>query len=382
VTRVEVSSEVLEWAVKRTSTLIELEHKFPKLPEWIKGESQPTLRQLEAFAKATATPLGFFFLSEPPEEKLPIPFYRTTKNRDFEPTPNLIATVQAMEQRQLWMSEYLANEGQEPLPFVGSVNITDPSARVAKKIREAVRLEKGWASLVSSWTEALKTLQEKIEELGILLAVNGIVGSNTHRKLDVNEFRGFVLIDKYAPLIFVNGADSKAAQMFTLAHELAHVWFGISAAFDLHELQPASDGAEKACDKVAAEFLVPEDELRDFWITVKDDDSRFQKIAAHFKVSELVAGRRSLDLGLINHSAFHDFYVTYIASIKQEYKSNGGGDFYATVKYRIGRRFGLAVARAAKEGELLYRDAYRLTGLHGATFEKFVAETLGYGEMH
>jgi Zn-dependent peptidase ImmA (M78 family) len=158
---------------------------------------------------------------------------------------------------------------------------------------------------------ALRQLYNNIEAAGILVAVSGIVGNNTRRKLDPIEFRGFVLVDDYAPLVFVNGADGKAAQMFTLAHELAHIWFGSSAAFDLRELQPANNETEEACNRVAAEFLVPARQLRDFWPSIKQDPERFQSIARNFKVSEIVAARRAIDLGLISRNEFLDFYRNY-----------------------------------------------------------------------
>ncbi len=92
--------------------------------------------------------------------------------------------------------------------------------------------------------ETLAFLRDKVQEIGIMFEKNGVVKNNTHRPLNVNEFRGFVLVDDFAPLIFVNNADCKAAQMFTIAHELAHLWIGESAAFDLREMQPAQDAKE------------------------------------------------------------------------------------------------------------------------------------------
>ncbi len=55
--------------------------------------------------------------------------------------------------------------------------------------------------------------------------------------------------------MFINNSDGKAAQMFTISHELAHIWTGHSAGFDFRELLPANDPVELLCDKVAAEFL-------------------------------------------------------------------------------------------------------------------------------
>jgi Zn-dependent peptidase ImmA (M78 family) len=378
-TRITISEPVLRWAVERSSQRTGIEQKFPKLPEWLSGESQPTLNQLEALAKTTSTPLGYFFLPNPPEERLPIPHFRTLNNgHPHQASRDLLETVQQMERRQAWMREYLLEQGCEPLSFVHSAQLTIESEQLAREIRQTLGLADGWAAGYSRWTEALKLLINRIEVAGILVAVSGIVGNNTHRKLDPSEFRGFVLVDEYAPLLFVNGADGKAAQMFTLAHELVHIWFGSSAAFDLRELQPANDEVEQVCNRVAAEFLVPARQLCDFWPSIHNEPDRFQAIARHFKVSEPVAARRSLDLGLITYSEFHEFYQNYKELERRGSKNQEGGNFYATLNLRIGRRFGEAVIRAAREGKLLYRDAYELTGVYGRTFEQY-AQSLIHG---
>lgn len=379
--RVTVNERVLRWALERAGlTFSTLERKFPKIRQWERGTSQPTLRQLESLAKATLTPLGFFFLPAPPEERLPIPHFRTFDGESpNRPSPDLLDTVQMMQRRQAWMREFLIEQGREPLPFVQTARIAEDPLRIGEGIRRALDLDLGWAAQQSTWTEALRALRNAMEEVGILVVSNGIVGNNTHRKLDPNEFRGFVLADQYVPLVFVNGADGKAAQMFTLAHELAHVWFGSSAAFDLRELQAANDQTEQACNKVAAEFLVPEVALRQLWPSARQEPEPFQFIARHFKVSVLVAARRTLDIGLITKTAFLDFYRAYqederrVAAQRPE-----GGDFYANQNLRIGRRFSHAVVRAAKEGKLLYSEAYQLTGLYGKTFDRYAA-SLGFG---
>ena len=115
----------------------------------------------------------------------------------------------------------------QPLIGSGVLSVRDSTVLVAQGMRRTLGQTEGWAAQAGTWTEALVRLREKIEEIGALIVINGIVGNNTHRKLDPAEFRGFAISDSYAPLIFINGSDFKAAQMFTLVHELAHLWLGV-----------------------------------------------------------------------------------------------------------------------------------------------------------
>jgi Zn-dependent peptidase ImmA (M78 family) len=378
-TRVSVKPELLRWALERSGgSFTKLAEAFPKLDEWLSGDLQPTMNQLEAFAKRTGSPLGYFFLQTPPEESMPIPDFRTMAagNRQ-RPSPDLIETIFSMQRRQGWMRDFLLDQGVEPLPFIGSAQPNETPVAIAKTMRTVLGLESGWAGRRGTWTEALHDFKEMVEGIGVLVVVNGVVGNNTHRTLDPKEFRGFVLCDPFAPLIFINGADAKGAQMFTLAHELAHLWLGKDAVFNLDRMQPADNEIERLCDSIAAEFLVPAVELRAWWAEATDEDTRFQFLARHFKVSPLVIARRALDLGLLSKPEFLAFYAAYLEDEHRHKQKDGGGDFFATQGGRIGKRFADAVFRAVSEGRLLYRDAYQLTGLHGATYDTF-SKRLGY----
>ena len=377
-----VNEGVIRWALERSShEAMDLTRRFPHITDWLTGNRQPTMHQLEELAKATSTPLGFFFLSEPPTLRLTIPHFRTVRDGNpRNPSADLLETVQNMERRQDWMRDYLIELGEEPLGFIGSAKIMEEPERYAAEIRQTLELSDEWAAKQPNWTEALRYLIHKMENIGILVVVNSIVGNNTHRGLDPVEFRGFVLVDQYAPLVFINGADGKAAQMFTLAHELAHLWFGYSAAFDLAELQPADNEKEQACNRLAAEFLVPADKLCAFWPSLDRQLDPFQQMARRFKVSELVAARRAIDLKLITRSEFLDFYREYIEQqhmAKTKESGNTYVNYNSMQNLRIGRRFAVAVVHAAREGKLLYRDAYRLTGLYGDTFEKYAQSLTG-----
>ncbi len=183
------------------------------------------------------------------------------------------------------------------------------------------------------------------------------------------------MADEYAPLIFINKADYVGAQIFTLAHELAHLFVGESA-LSLFKLQtPPKNEVERFCNQAAAEFLVPEPLLIDYWKKAKSANDPYKEVANRFKVSRIVAARRALDTLRINREAFMDYYRTLIHE-DSEQTSSGGGGFWKSQKWRVGRRFGTAVARAAKEDRLQYLEAYRLTELYGDTFDQ-IQENLG-----
>jgi len=368
----DINSDLLEWALNYSGEGNTISIKFPRLNKWINRDDFPTVRQLEKFSKATNVPFGYFFLDKPPEVSLPIPFFRTLDERKhFSFSPELIDTVRIIEQRQDWLREYLIQNGLEPLSFVGSEKLNLDYKTTTDKIRTVLGINEKWASKLPNWETALTFLIDKTEEANINVIRNGVVGNNTHRKLNYKEFRGLVIVDDYAPFVFINGTDFKSAQMFTLAHELAHIWLGSSAIFDLRQLQPADNVTEKICDKIAAEFLIPENHLIREWQDAKDSEYPFQTIARSFKVSEIVVARRILDIGLINKTDFFEFYNEYIRKIPKGKKKDSGGDFYNTQRFRIGKRFANNVITATKEGSLLYRDAYKLTGLTARTFQEF-----------
>jgi Zn-dependent peptidase ImmA (M78 family) len=350
-----------------------LEKYQPTVSAWISGQKKPTYNQLETFARRAMVPFGYLFLEQPPNEELPVPDYRTRTNAGVrQPTPNLIETIFEMQRRQDWMREYLLDEGQEELSFVGSAQIGDKIGPLTQRMRETLGLDEDWAEGQANWEEALRFLRERTEETGILIFINGVVGNSSRRKLDPDEFQGFVLVDRVSPLIFVNGADYKVAQMFTIVHELAHVWVGQSALFDLIATNPSSHQVEKYCNAVAAEFLVPADKLSVAWKRAPDGDAAFRWLAKRFKVSPIVVARRAKDRKLISAEAFFSFYNRHMQREKEQRDERGsGGDFWRTQNVRLGRRFGAAVLAAAEEGRISYTDAYDLTRLHGDTFDKY-----------
>ena len=379
--RIAASPGVLRWARERAGlSVADLQRRFPELAEWEAETTRPTMGELERFAKATRAPFGFFFLPEPPEMPLPFADFRRVENRRPQgASPELVDTIHTMVRRQAWLREEQIEAEVAPLDFVGSARLADNPATTGQAMRRVLGLADGWAGLVRTWKEAVGQLRNSIEQLGIMAVINGVVGNSTRRKLDVKEFRGFALSDPYAPLIFVNGADAKSAQMFTLAHELAHLWLGDmgKGLSGFQGLQPDGGAVEEFCDHVAAEFLVPAVELEDAWRDVARSETRFEDLARRFKVSPVVIGRRAMDLDLVEPEQFFRFYDDYT---QREHRSQqtgaGGGDFYNNQNTRVGQLFASQVIRAAKEGRIGFKEAYDLTGLNGGTFQKY-ARKLG-----
>ena len=376
--RVDVRPQLLRWARERAGLPVaELLQRFPKYLQWESGETRPTYNQLRNFAKATHTALGFLLLAEPPNEPFPIPDFRTAGTKPLaRPSVNLRDVVYLCERRQEWFREYALAEGLEPVPLVGSASLDQSIETTAARTRTSLAVDLADRATMPTWTEALSQFRKNLEAQGVLVMVSGIVGNNTHRPLDPREFRGFALVDEFAPLVFVNGADTKAAQMFTLAHELAHVCLGRSALSNTEPSSTPFNDVEAWCNKFAAELLVPIAILREEYRIEAQLRDELNRLARRFKVSTLVILRRIFDLGHLEKDRFQTAYEEELARLKRHLPSSGG-NFYATQTSRVGERFARALVTSTLEGQTLYRDAFRLLGFKRAsTFEK-LANQLG-----
>jgi len=379
VIRVPVKPQMLRWACERARRDIEsLRKPFPKLEAWERGELQPTVKQLEHFAHATRVPFGYFFLDTPPDEPLPIPDFRTIAGVFRRPSPDLLDTIYICQQRQEWYRGYLQTLSEEPLPFVGAASLRDDGVQVATQIRRRLRFDLEERRQLSTWTEAVRRFIEQAEGAGILVMASGIVGSNTHRKLEPEEFRGFALVDDLAPLVFINAVDTKSAQMFTLAHELAHIWLGESGVSDAQIPKFTDEKTERWCNQVAAELLVPLATLRESYRPKSDLQDEMDRLARQFKASTLVILRRIYEIGALDQAAFWQAYQDEVDRLRQfERRGTGGGDFYRTLNVRLSKPFVQAVVISALEGQTLFRDAFQMLGIRKAkTFDRLV-QTLG-----
>jgi Zn-dependent peptidase ImmA (M78 family)/DNA-binding XRE family transcriptional regulator len=379
-----ITPEIVRWARERLDVSTEeLAQKVPvkpeKLVEWETGHDQPSFRQARRISKALRIPFGYLFLTRPPAEPTPVPDLRTIA--DAEParlSVDLVDVIHDALRKQDWYRERMREEEFEPVPFVGAFAMTAHEEDVADHVRDTLGIDGGLRQRSRSWEEFLRYLVLNAEERRILVMRSSVVGNNSHRPLSVSEFRGFALSDPVAPLLFINSRDAKAAQVFTLVHELAHLWIGESGISNLNMRgSPSAEHSriERYCNGVAAEVLIPSGELREKWNPRESLDEAIFRLVREFRVSSLVVLRRALDLGLIDRDSFFHRYDIELAR-QRPVRTSQGGDPFATYWTRNSKRLTEAVLSSALEGQMLYRDAARLLGVKVKTLQG-LAERLG-----
>jgi Zn-dependent peptidase ImmA (M78 family) len=327
-----------------------------RLVAWENGQAMPTFRQAKVFAHKAHVPLGYFYLNEPPGVELPLPDLRTVGSRNLDaPSAELIEIIQVMQQRQSWYREYLLAQGEGRNEHVGRYDASAAVEAVVDDMRAV--LDVPAVPRKGNWEDYIRLLIKRIEAAGVLVMRQRYVHHHT-RPLSVTEFRGFALYDPIAPLIFVNQADVPKAQLFTLIHELAHIWVGASGVSDAKPDNTRSE--EVFCNAVAAEFLVPQDALRSQWRADLPWQRQLVELEAVFRVSTWVLARRALTLGLMTQ----DQYQSHVDQLQAEYQNqpaqSDGPTYYRTKKAQISDRFSRALVAEALSGRMLLRDASEL----------------------
>ena len=379
--RVDVRPALLQWARARSGIDDDVwGSRFPRFDAWVAGETRPTLRQLEEFARKTYTPVGFFFLDEPPTENIPIPDFRTVGDRPVSGpvTADLLDTLYICQARQEWYRDSQLLNGEARLAFVGTATVETPPEEVAASMRQLLDWTTRTRERFRDSDAAFTCLRENAEAVGVLVMVSGIVGSNTHRKLDPQEFRGFALSDPYAALVFVNGADSKAAKVFTLAHELAHLWLGSTALSDIDPVSARRFDEERWCSEVAAELLVPMDEFSSAFQRDRDIRSQLQPLAERFRVSTQVILARIREAGRLSWDQFMAELRFERAQVAEAAAERGtGGNYYNTKPVQVGKRFARELIASTLEGRTTYTEAFRLLDVQKTSTFEGLGQQLG-----
>lgn len=372
---VNISTDILNWIMAHIQLGNLPDQIVQYLRQWSNGEKLPTYNQIEKTSKATGIPLGYFFLQKPPTEDLSLMDYRTVDSLSFEnPSRNLIDTIHDMEQIQSWTREHLLSESTQQLSFVGSFKSQTNPRTFASDIRELLKLDKEWYLQSKNADDSFRRIRSCISDIGVIVMMSGIVGNNTHRALEISEFRAFAVVDEYAPLIFINSNDSVNGKTFSLLHEFAHVCIGENSFFnDRHNTGTKVNKTETLCNAVAAEILVPQTVFLQKWHTAMKNADLEQAIfllSKYFKCGITVIARKAFDNDLIDYQLYEKMAQLAVSQYNEsrKKKKESGGDYYRTAASRIDQRFFSMLLSSVAEGKTLYSDAFRLTNTNRSTF--------------
>jgi Zn-dependent peptidase ImmA (M78 family) len=373
-----INPQILNWARLRSGlSRLELQAVLKTSPEeftaWERGETHPPFDKAQKIAEALRIPFGYLFLSKPPDLTIPLPDMRTLADR-HPLSLNFLEVVNDALVKQDWYRDYLQETKESKLKFVGSFTLEDEPVEVAKDIRRVLGINSGLRRSAKNWAEYVAKLSKRAEDAGILVMRSGVVANTTRRKLSTGEFQGFAVSDPFAPVVFVNADDFKAAQVFTLMHELAHLWIGESAISRVDPTKPKDPETpvELFCNRTAVETLVPHDEFEVAWKNA-DIEILAGRLARHFWVSTLVILRRAYELDKITRNEFFEHIEIEKNKIRKQRAS--GGNYYQNVISRMGSKFTKVVLAEMRAGNLLYRDAARLLKLKVPTLLKLSNRT-------
>ncbi|NWD76963.1 ImmA/IrrE family metallo-endopeptidase [Pseudomonas gingeri] len=358
-----VTPSLLTWSRERAGmSTTQVAKKLPVKPErveeWEAGETKPTFLQAQKWANLAHIPFGFLFLRQPPVEQLPLPDLRTVGGiAPQHPSLELLDTVKDAIRKQDWYLEYLQSHERQPLPFVGRFSSHSHVNDVVDDIRRTLGVNPDISRL--DYEKYSRTLINAAENAGILVMRSGIALGNTHRKLEVGEFRGFAISNAWAPVVFINSADAPGARLFTLLHELAHIWIGSSGVSDGSTTASRED--ERFCNAVAGEFLAPEEQFRASWNIDIAWENNLPLLSKRFHLSKLAVARRALDLGYITQAQYGTYYLKALKAFQDE--KGGAGDYYRNTTAKNSTRLSKAVLTEAMSGRMLLRDAGHLLGV-------------------
>lgn len=266
-----------------------------------------------------------------------------------------------MQRQQAWMKDYQVDkEGLTEFKFHNVVKKNMIPSQAAKLILNLLgKLE----NQNLSQDEFFNYLREKISSLGIMVMQNGVVGKNTHRKLDVTEFRAFALSDELVPLIFINAVDSQTAKVFSLAHELVHILLGENEVLNVSALEQVKK--ERWINLVTENVLMPEAKFKE----VYQNSINLELTARKFYVSLAVAAIRAKNLELISQQETNEILVDNQYDSEKQ-KVSSGGNYYNNVISRLDPRYANAVINSEAAGELPTNDAAEMLGVSLGTYQE------------
>ena len=379
-----LTPKILKWARESARITVDITAKKinvspEKLITWENGTDYPTIRQAQILAKTYRRPFSLFFLPEIPRDFHPLQDYRRSDSIKLDTASLFI--IREIQQKQVWISELFEDSREDKLSFVGKFSLKTEPKIVANDILKTLKINPGLYE-----KEPINEWVEKTELAGVFISRTSFLHSKLI--LDKEIIQGFAIADKYAPFIFINSKNWKAPQLFTLVHELAHIWIsksGISNEIDIDFTdKPKSkyNPVELFCNEVAANVLMPEEKIRQFSSGTFSSNREIFKIAKEFGISSFALLVRALNLNLISQSEyrslkneaekdFNAFLEKELLKKEKQKKNNSGPDPYLLRLNKNSRLFTRVVMDSFKTGVISPSIASNLLNTQINNFQKF-----------
>lgn len=369
-----VRPDLLRWARQQVGLELdqaasELHVEADKLRAWEQGTESPSIQELERLARLYVRSVRDFFLDAPPRE--PTLDLRLGPRRTISPeTRELLLLFRLIYEDAL---DLLARTGQRPINIE---QVGEPAEVLENSEAAAVVLRRNLAngSSARGRHEAFQSWRTAIEHAGVL---------TFSLPLKPQECRGASLWPQGGvPAIVMSGRDSVNGRTFTLLHEFAHLAM-LETAGDREIVCSFRDEAERAANAVAANVLVPSEDLHadlehrgrnqynDDW-----SDYVLGDIADGFKVSKDVIAIRLEELNLAPKGFYWRKRDTWDAQGPPGFPRGGvpGRTKWERKRNEVGDYYGSAIAHAWRNERITFGEAVRLLDLPPQHTKRFLEE--------
>lgn len=317
--------------------------------------------------------------------------------------------------KKKFVREFLQEYGYAPCPIVKTFqptqNLSDDVLQLVSRMKQNFPLLENlheYETKIASkdkLIDKLKIVKDFFDDFkrecgkqGVLVFISS---NDDHRRIDIKHFRGVAISDPIAPLIGINYNDYIKAQVFTLLHELAHLYLGASnlAVWGFPSSHQESY-VEDLCDQVAEEILYPKQKfLKDFpqgtIENVKKLNELCKELSRNKMCSSGVVVYRAFHLGKVNEKIVREYfsgkYIYQAAKeakeaqdkTNQDKKEKTGKELYYPPPYpklaNRGEFYAKTVVDAYRSGYLMNVAAMRLLNIKKThDFMKISEEALNF----
>lgn len=359
------------------------QHAIPAV-EYLKqienGSLYPTKTVLESLAYVYRVPVLTFFLPQPPvfQDEL-IDFRTFDSKRPKVDNPIIFAIKRKIKLLQTELSRIEQENSKKTKKFVGSVAPDTQISEFVTLVRKIIGFSVEEQKSLRKKDDLFKIIRNHIERAGIFVVQVGDLGSY-HTAIQPSEFRGIAISDKYAPLIVINPNDTAPAQLFSLLHEVAHIFLGDTAISNVGITNDRMNNKEKICNAFAAEFLLPYAEVQNIAdmkkYEIEDILYAATEIGKIYHVSNTVAIRRFYDAKKITYNAFteaNNIIASNFKKNKTTQKTDGGPNKNIIDRARLGERTIHAINFATEQNLLSPVAAAAILGVNVGRLYKVIS---------